>query len=549
MLSYIFSVSICKGWYRHIRISADNSLHCLALIIGEAFELGKIDNYIFSLNHINYYNPESGKETSADKIKLNEIIFNKGEIFPFFINENWYLKCKFLRSINERTEKPVVIRAVGENPEESFDENYDYIASEKFKGGEYTELKTMSDNLTYDLFVHCLPLNFIQPSDEIMKAAFSYKKYKSLSSLKSIDWFAVKLSDNRIAYCYSLRKGTNNIELTISVGNENIAYMNSISKYSNLNPPYESRFLLNYISLCFSEQHKLPHPIVNITKDYASRNNIKLKGKYSYVSFEKYKPFQCMKYISQQEDYDIILQVLNAVKYLSERLESSDKKSLGFDIYNNTLPLISKSDNEFKITPISYPIEYYYEYDTPILTSDELINKINQLKKKGVWEFSHCIFPNEVVNMEKNDKLYPVFTITSDTDKRCYWDTDTYEAYPEANKKLIIRFAENIVKYGICPEKIKVRSTRAAAFLKDICSKCEIKLEHTTDELYTEFLHEMTVYDIDTELSIDELIKTVSNNENSKTVTKRTRSLLFDILENGILPPHLEKKLRNFLEN
>lgn len=212
------------------------------------------------------------------------------------------------------------------------------------------------------------------------------------------------------------------------------------------------------------------------------------------------------------------------------------------------LPLISKSDNEFKISSIHYPIEYYYEYDTPTLASNELINKIKQLNKKGIWEFSHCIFPDEVLNMEKNDKLYPVFTITSDTDKRCYWVTDTYEAYPEANKKLIIRFAENIVKYGICPEKIKVRSTRAAAFLKDICSKCEIKLEHTTDELYTEFLHEMTVYDIDAELSIDELIKSISNNENSKTVTKKTRSLLSDMLENGILSPHLKKSLKIFLK-
>lgn len=266
---------------------------------------------MFSFNCINYYNLDCGKEISSDKIKLNEIEFNKGEIFPFSINENWCLKCKLLRSINEHTDKPLVIRAVGENPEEGFDENYDYIASEKFKGGEYTELKTMSDNLTYDIFVRCLPLKFIQPSDEIMEAAFAYKKYKRLSSLNNIDLFAVNLSDNRIAYCSSLRRGTNNIELSIYVGNESIAYINSISKYNKLNPPYESRFLLNYMCVCFSEQQTLPQPIVNINKDYASRNNIELKGKYSYVSFEKNIPFQCMEYISNQEDYDIILQALN----------------------------------------------------------------------------------------------------------------------------------------------------------------------------------------------------------------------------------------------
>ena len=130
--SYVISVSLETGCYRHIQISASATLYQLHKIILTAFDFEDdhahaffMDNRAWS-SYDAYFSMEMrGGERLTKKYKLKSLNLKKGDKFKYLFDfgEDWCFQCKVLRELEERTDIPGVIRSVGQAPEQYPDLN------------------------------------------------------------------------------------------------------------------------------------------------------------------------------------------------------------------------------------------------------------------------------------------------------------------------------------------------------------------------------------------------------------------------------------------
>ncbi len=124
-ISYVISVSLGTGCYRHIQISGESTLFQLHSAILDAF--GFIDDHAhaFFMNNSawsdrdSYYaeNVERGLRLSA-KYRLSQVDLYKGKQFKYVFDfgDEWMFQCKVLKVAEGSVSEPTVVRSKGEPP-------------------------------------------------------------------------------------------------------------------------------------------------------------------------------------------------------------------------------------------------------------------------------------------------------------------------------------------------------------------------------------------------------------------------------------------------
>ncbi len=127
MKSYVISVSLGTGCYRHIQISANATLYKLHKAILGAFDFEDdhahaffMDNHWWSEGAAFFSMKLHGDERLTKSYKLEKLGLSKGSQFKYIFDfgEEWRFQCKLLREIEEQTAKPTVIKSVGVAPEQ-----------------------------------------------------------------------------------------------------------------------------------------------------------------------------------------------------------------------------------------------------------------------------------------------------------------------------------------------------------------------------------------------------------------------------------------------
>lgn len=123
--SYVISVSLYAGCYRHIQISAAATLFDLHCAILDAFEFDDDHAHAFFMDNKkwsdwdSYYAEgiEEGLRTTQ-RHKLNRAGLCKGKQFKYIFDfgDEWTFQCKVLKEMEEKTDKPVVVKSKGEAP-------------------------------------------------------------------------------------------------------------------------------------------------------------------------------------------------------------------------------------------------------------------------------------------------------------------------------------------------------------------------------------------------------------------------------------------------
>ena len=136
MESYVISVSLGTGCYRHIQISRSATLYKLHQAILNAFEFDDDHMHAFFMDNKRwsqwgYY--ISSKSEPADRLtkrySLQKAGLAKGKkfLYLFDFGDEWVFQCKVLQEVDEKTDIPAVIRSVGEAPDQypNYDEDWD----------------------------------------------------------------------------------------------------------------------------------------------------------------------------------------------------------------------------------------------------------------------------------------------------------------------------------------------------------------------------------------------------------------------------------------
>ena len=132
--SYVISVSLGTGCYRHIKIDADSALFQLSSAILDAFQVDDdhmhaffMDNRAWSRNPAACYwsDPDEDEmddnvNPGTDEISLRELGLAEGQKFQYVFDfgDDWRFSCRVLKVLDEQTKIPQVIRSVGDAPEQ-----------------------------------------------------------------------------------------------------------------------------------------------------------------------------------------------------------------------------------------------------------------------------------------------------------------------------------------------------------------------------------------------------------------------------------------------
>ena len=127
--SYLLSISLETGCYRHIQIAAGATLDRLHQAILSAFDFSDDHDYAFYMNNRlwteedGYYCPAmaqaSGMRT-AKGIKLNKLDWKIGHKFKYLFDfgDEWVFQCRVLKALADACPQPLVVRSKGEAPEQ-----------------------------------------------------------------------------------------------------------------------------------------------------------------------------------------------------------------------------------------------------------------------------------------------------------------------------------------------------------------------------------------------------------------------------------------------
>lgn len=134
--SFVISVSLGKGCYRHIRMDAGDTLETLHKAILAAFAFDDdhlhaffMDNKAWSQADAYFSKHADTGECHTDACSLQQAGLHPGMAFKYVFDfgEGWTFQCKVLRTVDAGTEAPEILRSVGDAPAQypDFDEEAD----------------------------------------------------------------------------------------------------------------------------------------------------------------------------------------------------------------------------------------------------------------------------------------------------------------------------------------------------------------------------------------------------------------------------------------
>lgn len=123
--SYVISVSLGTGCYRHIKIAAGDYLCDLHEAIQDAFDFDNDHLYAFFMDNQMWsrrdcYSADGEGNRSVRNVRLCDLELCKDKKFKYLFDfgDEWQFQCRVLRTEPGAVKKPQIIRSKGEAPEQ-----------------------------------------------------------------------------------------------------------------------------------------------------------------------------------------------------------------------------------------------------------------------------------------------------------------------------------------------------------------------------------------------------------------------------------------------
>lgn len=125
--SYLISVSLMAGCYRHIQISGGATLYELHEAILDAFDFIDDHAHAFFMDNRTWSQVKAYYSAGIDESQplttestLHQLELKKDAKFKYVFDfgEEWIFQCKILKELDVDTLQPMIVRSVGEDPEQ-----------------------------------------------------------------------------------------------------------------------------------------------------------------------------------------------------------------------------------------------------------------------------------------------------------------------------------------------------------------------------------------------------------------------------------------------
>ena len=572
--TYVISVSLMKGCYRHIRIASNKTLDDLSTAILKAFDFDNDHLYAFFMDNKRwsdddpyFLQPEYG-ERDAAKYKLAQVGLEKGKkfLYLFDFGDEWWFSCKVLNVIDDVYEATEVVRSVGEAPEQypSYDD-YDELYDE-------SETDSDNDNKLYDLenYDDIRKLGFddddimlIYP-DTIYTAAFRFRDTKLWEKLDKSDVFAVKMSDGNIVYCSVTGNRAPHTALFV--------HTNAYGLYRHLDDDFASdetqKSFFEYATMqdniiCeLFDKGELDPEYEEEIKARGKANGANMKGKKNvFPDMLRCRPECMVTPINNMSELKFLEESLWASVFISEELMNDDKASLGFGS-ECTIPLIEKTGEGYEISNIFMPEREPYPFPSP--SAKKIKNKLTH---SGTYECDVVIAPiPNIQNAFDSGHIvkYLTFFLAADkNDPASFLCTDLFDGYTDVADDMIAAVSELFKRNGFLPESINVIDERTEKLLRDLCDKNDIALTRAdsfdsfwaarddvmqmladaVDDAFPSIISKQNEADEHDSEMMNDIVKMLSELPD-EALASMPKKLYNEIIASGVLPEELEERLR-----
>lgn len=404
-------------------------------------------------------------------------------------------------------------------------------------------------------------------SDKLYGLAFQYKKAKLWEKLYDDEVFAIKLQDGKTGYISIMGMAGDYNAMGLYVGREGFnSYRIIADIYMS---GFESQLLYQECLLkqeclqcTFQNKSELSREEADEVKDYASRNNINLRGRNSYPQFVKYKAGYCPWVIQPGQDEEYMEEALKASIALSGMLDGKSPQDIGIvrtGKEKGTVILLEPVENGYKISSTELPEALPEEYTVPGSFNDINVARLKNMEKRGVWECELVQYPEPVRNNPEEIPHFPMMFLATESETGFILPMSPVEYFNKSCDKMMDMVVEAFLMQDICPKTIHARDERSYYFLEGLCKKIKTKLvlqpelpslDDAEEDLleYIGSSEEENLYDI---MSIfDTLLGDGDRNLHNlpDAVVKQFKILA----QSGVLPEEFSERLNgalNFTEN
>ena len=537
--TYVISVSLMKGCYRHIQIASDKTLEELSQAILDAFDFCDdhlhaffMDNKMWSEDDSYYADAEDGQRDTF-KYKLGQLGLEKDKkfVYLFDFGDEWDFGCKVLKVIDGVCEDTKILRSAGEPPVQ------------------YPELEYDDDDGVFEPY-----------PDSLYDAAFKFRDTKLWKKLKKEDIFAVKLSDDEedMLYCSVTddKEGFPALMVFPEGGGLHEYLKPHVPDVGTPKEYMEYICFQEYLSCELQDEEVIDPESKKCILDYAERNGVSLNGKNSYPfisnAISGYFPYVIEFY----EERECLENALDAAFFLSKAIGRKDIAKFGFG-KKDTIPMLEYDlEKGYTFSETSYP----EQNDNPHHYYPSTRKLRKKMPHKGIYEcdivFAPVPVPDEIDNYIPPIPYAVTFLAAETGIEGEYFYTDLFDGYNSRNSDIMLScVVDDFKENGFLPEEMRVVDRRTYYFLLEFCQKNDIKL--TTVEEFEIFedvrsafindLLDQTEEEFGDKLSAQDMFGEICDTIrelSEEQLATMPKEMYDQIMASDLLPDDIQAKLR-----
>lgn len=530
--SYVISVSLGEGCYRHIQISADETLEYLSDCILYAFDFSNDHLHAFFMDNrpwsddAYFHCAEEDAERHTCDYTLNQINLEKNKQFKYIFDfgDEWTFQCKVLSVLDEKTPQAMIVKSKGKAPNQYSDYAEDY-GDEDF-----------------------IDIPAVDIASELYEAAFRYRQAKLWKKVYDTDMFAVEFSNGEIGYCTVMGRAGEHIAMAVYIGQNGWNCLEKFilcDEYHSDDEMFEVFISQDCIQCEFVCKADVSEDVLEKIQTYGKANGISFRGKNSYPNFFSYKPYTVPWAVNPQEQ-QILKEALLAATYISERLESGEThKTLGLDDVREVseMPLLKVTENGVTWGRTAVPKSTEIVYPTPEFKKAD---KLKKLKKKASWECEAVCLRSPSLPDDGEIPGFPIILIAVNTENEFVLITEPFHDYNKNAGQVLDDFVSKMIENKVCPASVVVKDKRTEMLLKDLCDKCGI-IMMTTNKFSKLDAIKAEMFDTQESGSIDDDIQMILDLIDSLS-EKEMAVVPIGILHNILTYPDISESLRKKIE-
>ena len=387
--------------------------------------------------------------------------------------------------------------------------------------------------------------------DHMYDLAFKFKSTEIWKSVYEDELFAVKLSDDRIAFCSIMGNTGQHIAFALYIGAEGYESFRTLHDRSAIIPHTDMLQILDTMQLSLESAELVSADERKAVQSYAQEHGLSLSGPFAYPHFVRYRPHRLPWMIEQESDWLVMEESLRTVLAISSDLKALNKDGLSLNsviVDGQPIPLFWLEGEAVQIgkTTIPAPVERQYPEALPI---DEYTLAV--LKKKPMTGILQCevkYVPNPVQSDKGGPSYYPAMLVTVEKKKGLFRQTGIIEG-PNADPDALLKeLVNHLVSFDHCPKAIEVRTEQTAAVLRGFCNSVGIQMKTVKvlpelDQAWKSVTQGMKGNDYGS-INSDmlEMLAALPENELAN-LPPAIRDQLKGLADRGQLPNELERKL------